>query len=397
MLAGKKILLGITGSIAAYKSLILVRLLVKEGAEVRVMMTQAAKDFVSPLVLSTFSKNKVLIDLFSEDTWANHVMLGRWADVMLIAPLSCNTLAKMATGQCDNLLLSVYLSAACPVMIAPAMDEDMWHHPATKRNIETLQSFGNKIIDVEKGELASGLFGEGRMAEPEQIIKQLQIFFTENLILKNKKILVTAGPTQEAIDPVRFIANHSSGKMGFALAESFSKKGADVVLVTGPTHEKIFNKNIKIIQVTSADEMYEASIREFESSDIAVLAAAVADYKPAEFSPEKIKKSSDEMILHLAKTKDILQSLGAAKKNTQLLVGFALETNNEKENALQKLKNKNADFIVLNSMRDKNAAFGYDTNKVTVFDKAGNEFKSGLHSKNEIADFIINIITEKSL
>jgi phosphopantothenoylcysteine decarboxylase/phosphopantothenate--cysteine ligase len=397
MLAGKKILLGITGSIAAYKASILVRLLVKEGAEVKVIMTNAAKDFVSPLTLSTLSKNKVLTDLFAEDTWANHVMLGRWADVMLIAPLSCNTLAKMAAGQCDNLLLSVYLSATCPVMIAPAMDEDMWLHPATKRNINTVRSFGNQIINVEKGELASGLFGEGRMAEPEEILKQLQLFFSEKLILKNKKILITAGPTQEAIDPVRFIANHSSGKMGFALAESFSKKGAEVVLVSGPTQEKIFNKNIKIISVTSAEEMYEACMKEFASCNIAVLSAAVADYKPAEFSYEKIKKSSGEMVLHLTKTKDILQSLGAVKNEKQLLVGFALETNNEKENALQKLKNKNADFIVLNSMRDENAAFGYDTNKVTVFDKTGNEFESGLHSKKEIADFIINIILEKSL
>ncbi len=395
MLAGKKILLGITGSIAAYKSLLLVRLLVKEGAEVKVIMTPAAKDFVSPLVLSTFSKHKVLIDLFAEDTWANHVMLGRWADIMLIAPLSCNTLAKMASGQCDNLLLSVYLSAICPVMVAPAMDEDMWLHPATKRNIATLQTFGNQVINVENGELASGLTGEGRMAEPENVIAHLHSFFSDNAVLKDKKVLITAGPTYEAIDPVRFIANHSTGKMGFALAEEFYKRGANVVLVTGPTNEKISFKNINIIHIVSAEEMYKTCIKEFVTSDVAILSAAVADYKPAEFSPEKIKKSSGEMVLHLTKTKDILQSLGNVKKENQLLVGFALETNNEIENALLKLKNKNADFIVLNSMRDENATFGHDTNKVTVFDKAGDQYKSGLHSKKEIAGFIANIIIQQ--
>ncbi|MGI8952183.1 MAG: bifunctional phosphopantothenoylcysteine decarboxylase/phosphopantothenate--cysteine ligase CoaBC [Chitinophagaceae bacterium] len=395
MLSGKKILLGITGSIAAYKSIFLVRLLIKHGAEVRVIITPAAKDFVSPLVLSTLSKNKVLFNLFDEDEWQNHVMLGCWADVFLIAPLSCNTLAKMATGQCDNLLLAVYLSATCPVIVAPAMDEDMWHHPSTRKNIDLLQSFGNKIFDVENGELASGLTGEGRMAEPEKIVEYLQQFFFESSVLKNKKVLITAGPTYEAIDPVRFISNHSSGKMGFALAEVFYKKGAEVILITGPTHEKTSNKKIKIINITTAEEMYDNCMKEFPSVDIAVFSAAVADYKSLNVSAEKIKKKDEEIILHLTKTKDILQSLGAIKKQNQIVVGFALETNNERKNALQKLKTKNADFIVLNSTKNANATFGFNTNKVTIFDKNENEFESELLPKQKIAEFIVDTIIQK--
>jgi phosphopantothenoylcysteine decarboxylase / phosphopantothenate---cysteine ligase len=395
MLKGKKILLGITGSIAAYKAILLVRLLAKAGAEVKVIMTDAAKSFVSPLVLSTLSNNKVLADLFDEDTWANHVMLGRWADVMLIAPLSCNTLAKMANGQCDNLLLAVYLSAACPVVVSPAMDEDMWHHPSTKRNIELLQSYGNSVIDVEKGELASGLIGEGRMAEPETIVHYLTEHFFRSSALKGKKVLITAGPTYEAIDPVRFIGNHSSGKMGFALAEAFYLKGAEVNIVTGPTNQHTVYNGINIIKITSAEEMYQQCISVFPSSDIAVMSAAVADYTPLEVAAEKIKKTEEDLTIQLSKTKDILKSLGQQKKNGQLLVGFALETNNEREYAIKKMQTKNADMIVLNSLRDKNAGFGHDTNKVTIFDKEGNEFVLNLASKQSIAADIVKIIIQK--
>lgn len=395
MLKGKKILVGITGSIAAYKAILLVRLLVKAGAEVKVIMTEAAKNFVSPLVLSTLSNNKVLIDLFNENTWANHVMLGRWADVMLIAPLSCNTLAKIANGQCDNLVLAVYLSATCPVVVSPAMDEDMWHHAATKRNIELVQSYGTSIINVETGELASGLVGEGRMAEPETIIQYL----IENIFLGNelagKKVLITAGPTYEAIDPVRFIGNHSSGKMGFALAEAFYLKGAIVELVSGPTHMRSNYKGITVTKVTSAEEMYNKCLDVFVSCDVAVMSAAVADYKPSNAAQEKIKKTEDNMMLQLSKTKDILRSLGENKKPNQFLVGFALETTNEKVNALNKLQSKNADMIILNSLRDKAAGFGHDTNKVTVFDKEGNEHELALASKQNIATDIVNLIIQK--
>ncbi len=392
MLKGKKILLGVTGSIAAYKAILLLRLLVKAGAEVKVILTPSAKSFVSPLVLSTLSGNKVLIDMFEEDTWANHVMLGRWADVMLVAPLSCNTLSKMATGQCDNLLLAVYLSATCPVVVSPAMDEDMWRHASTQKNIELLKSYGNKIINVETGELASGLFGEGRMAEPETIVQYLLENFFRGTELKEKKVLITAGPTYEAIDPVRFIGNHSTGKMGFALAETFYMKGAEVYLVTGPVKLKTAFKGIHITNVTSGEEMYSACENIFNSVDIAVMSAAVADYKASSVADEKIKKSEDEINLRLVKTKDILKSLGAVKRSDQLLVGFALETNNEKENALQKMKSKNADMIVLNSLRDANAGFGFDTNKVTVFDKTGNETVLPLASKKEIAEQIVNLV-----
>ena len=395
MLKGKKILLGITGSIAAYKAILLVRLLVKAGAEVKIVMTESAKSFVSPLVLSTLSNNKVLADLFDEDTWANHVMLGRWADVMLIAPLSCNTLAKMANGQCDNLLLAVYLSATCPVVVSPAMDEDMWLHPSTKKNIALLQSYGNSIIDVVKGELASGLIGEGRMAEPETIVQYLTEHFFRGRELRGKKVLITAGPTYEAIDPVRFIGNHSSGKMGFALAEAFYLKGAEVNLVTGPTHLQAAYNGINVIRVTSAEEMYQQCIGVFSSSDITVMSAAVADYKPIAAATEKIKKTADDLTIQLSKTKDILRSLGEQKRNGQLLVGFALETNNEREYALKKMQTKNADMIALNSLRDKNAGFGHDTNKVTVFDKEGNEFALDLASKQNIAADIVNIIIQK--
>lgn len=395
MLAGKKILLGITGSIAAYKAILVVRLLVKAGAQVRVVITPAAKDFVSPLVLSTLSNNKVLVNLFDEDSWSNHVMLGRWADVMLIAPLSCNTLAKMANGQCDNLLLAVYLSATCPVVVAPAMDEDMWHHAATKSNIQKLADYGNKILNVGNGELASGLTGEGRMAEPEEIIKYLQYEIFRGDTLKGRKAIVTAGPTYEAIDPVRFIGNHSSGKMGIALAEELYMQGADVHLICGPIQISIANHHIKLSKVTSAEEMYNAATNAFNGADIAIMSAAVADYTPAVAAKEKIKKEEGDLILHLSKTKDILKSLGSIKKENQLLVGFALETTNEKQNALQKLNNKNADLIVLNSLRDSNAGFGFDTNKVTIFDRNGTVVETALVSKKKVAEEIVKIIIEK--
>lgn len=392
MLKGKKILLGITGSIAAYKAILLVRLLVKQGAEVKVVMTTAAKNFVSPLVLSTLSSNKVLVDLFEEDTWANHVMLGRWADVMVIAPLSCNTLAKMATGQCDNLLLAVYLSATCPVIVSPAMDEDMWLHASTKRNIQQLQQYGNKVIPVEKGELASGLVGEGRMAEPETIVQFLEEQVFRGTALAGKKVLVTAGPTYEPIDPVRFIGNRSSGKMGFALAEALYMQGADVHLVAGPVNINTYYSGIKLTRVETAQQMYEACTAVFEGMDIAVLSAAVADYQAAVVADEKIKKADDSLHIPLVKTKDILKSLGAVKKTGQLLVGFALETNNERENALKKLEAKNADMIVLNSLRDANAGFGYDTNKITVFSRSGAVTETGLLSKQAVAGEIVNLI-----
>ncbi|HEY8689765.1 MAG TPA: bifunctional phosphopantothenoylcysteine decarboxylase/phosphopantothenate--cysteine ligase CoaBC [Chitinophagaceae bacterium] len=393
MLSGKKILIGVTGSIAAYKAILLVRLLIKSGAEVKVIMTLSAKDFVSPLTFSTLSKNEVLIDLFNETSWANHVNLGRWADVMLIAPLSCNTLAKMTNGFCDNLLLAVYLSATCPVIVAPAMDEDMWHHPSTKLNIEKITSFGNKIIPVESGELASGLYGEGRMAEPDQILQYLQSFFFSTKELEGKKILVTAGPTYEAIDPVRFIGNHSSGKMGVAIADEFAKRGADVTLILGPSNVTV-GKNINTIKVTSAQQMFDACMNNFSNTDIAVMAAAVADYMPEDFSTKKIKKTEDVLSLNLKRTNDILKKLGEQKSKDQIVVGFALETNNEKENALTKLEKKNVDLIILNSLNDEGAGFGTDTNKIAIFDKQGNEFHFEKKSKKLVAKDIVNIIIQ---
>jgi len=404
MMQGKKILLGVTGSIAAYKAANLTRLLVKEGAEVKILMTPSAKDFVSPLTLSTLSRNPVLIDLFDEQSWNNHVMLGRWADVMLIAPLSCNTLSKMAHGQCDNLLMAVYLSATCPVVVAPAMDEDMWLHPATKENLSKIGSYGNKIIPVEKGELASGLTGEGRMAEPESILQFLQdnFFLTgSQQPLKGKKALVTAGPTYEPIDPVRFIGNHSSGKMGWEIAKELYKQGAEVTLIMGPSSLNFSanahpngssGRSVSVVNVTTADEMYTAAHRIFEKADLAVMAAAVADYSPAFPAKEKIKKKENNLSIDLVRTKDILKSLGEIKKKKQVLVGFALETENEKQHALDKLKNKNADLIVLNSLKDDGAGFKHDTNKVTIFEKNGQEFNFPVKSKDAVAKDIVDTI-----
>ncbi len=396
MLKGKKIIVGISGSIAAYKIVHLVRLLVREGAEVKVIMTPAARDFVSPLVLSTLSRHDVLVGMFDEKSWANHVMLGRWADVMIVAPLSCNTMAKMANGICDNLLLAVYLSATCPVIIAPAMDEDMWLHPSTKSNLAVLSGYGNKIIPVEKGELASGLTGEGRMAEPEEIVRYVAQFFTDSSVkdLKGKKALVTAGPTYEAIDPVRFISNHSSGRMGIALARELERRGADITLVVGPVNSSLLPEGMRSIKVVSAEDMYEACQREFVNSDITIMAAAVADYTPIEKAKDKIKKKTEEISLDLVKTKDILKSLGEKKRDDQLLIGFALETTHEEKHALEKMTKKNADMIVLNSLNDRGAGFGHDTNKVTIFKKEGTRVALPLQSKEETARTIIDIIIQ---
>jgi phosphopantothenoylcysteine decarboxylase / phosphopantothenate---cysteine ligase len=387
----KKILLCVTGSIAAYKAVVLLRQLIKNGAEVKIIMTKAAIDFVSPLTFSTLSKNKVLSDLFDEETWANHVMLGRWADVMLIAPASCNTLAKMANGICDNLLQSVWLSATCPVLIAPAMDEDMWHHPANQKNIEALKQAGARLLPVNNGDLASGLKGEGRMAEPEEIVNYLLEFFSEQNAVAGMHALVTAGPTYEAIDPVRFIGNHSTGTMGIAIAEELAARGAKVSLVLGPAEAPV-HRDIETIRVRSANEMYDACLAHLKASDIIVMAAAVSDYTPENPSKEKIKKGDDEILIKLVKTKDILSKAGELKTKGQTLVGFALETTNEKENALKKLSLKNADLIVLNSLNDEGAGFGYNTNKIVIFDKRGNEYTFDKKSKKEVANDIVNAI-----
>jgi phosphopantothenoylcysteine decarboxylase / phosphopantothenate---cysteine ligase len=392
MLKNKKILVGVTGSIAAYKIAFLVRLLIKAGAEVKIIMTASAIDFITPLTLSTLSKNEVFTQLSDKNsTWANHVMLGRWADAMLMAPLSCNTLSKMANGGCDNLLMAVYLSATCPVIIAPAMDEDMWHHPSTKNNINTIQSFGVKVITVNKGELASGLNGEGRMAEPEEILNWLNNFFLSTNELAGKKVLITAGPTYEALDPVRYIGNASSGKMGIALAEELHFRGATVILIIGPTNEKIPD-SFEVIQVTSAEEMYDACLANFEQVDWAIMSAAVADYTPLKKQSEKIKKNEGGLVVELKKTKDILYTLGHLKKDGQYIIGFALETNNEKENALGKLHSKNADLIVLNSLNDPGAGFGHSSNKITIFDKRGGEYHFDKKPKALVAADIINSI-----
>ena len=390
---GKKILIGITGSIAAYKIPLLVRQLVKEGAEVRVLMTEAAKDFVSPLTLSTLAKSPVLSQLFDEASWANHVALGRWADVMLVAPLSCNTLSKMATGACDNLLMATYLSAICPVVVVPAMDEDMWHHPTTVDNLAKLKTHGCTVIPVVYGELASGLIGEGRMAEPEAIVSFLADYFNKNGTLAGKKALVTAGPTYEAIDPVRFIGNHSSGKMGYAIADELAKRGASVKLVSGPVSIHTAQHGVELIRCTTAAEM-AAHCFAHKDYDIAVMSAAVADYTPVETSLQKIKKGELGLSLELKKTEDILAVLGRQKGDQQVLVGFALETENGRENALKKLAAKNADLLVLNSLQDAGAGFGGDTNRVDLYYKSGQEKSLELKSKTEVAKDIVDAITE---
>ena len=395
ILRGKNILLGITAGIAAYKTASLVRLFVKSGANVKVIMTPAAKEFITPLTLSTLSKNPVISSFTEPDddasVWNNHVELGLWADLFLVAPATANTLSKMASGRSDNLLIATYLSAKCPVYFAPAMDLDMYKHPSTKSSLETLQSFGNIMIPVTSGELASGLSGAGRMAEPESIVSQIESHTLKELPFHGKTFLVTAGPTYEAIDPVRFVGNHSSGLMGFEIAKKAALLGAEIIYITGPSHYKTNDSRIKTIPVVSAHEMYTQVHSYFGSVDVAVLSAAVADYKPKNIATFKIKKSEATLSLELEKTKDILASLGAIKSN-QLLVGFALETHDEVDNAIKKLKSKNLDLIVLNSLNDEGAGFGSDTNKVTLIDKNLVETVYPLKSKaNVAADIMFKI------
>ncbi|UKM63595.1 bifunctional phosphopantothenoylcysteine decarboxylase/phosphopantothenate--cysteine ligase CoaBC [Flavobacteriaceae bacterium GSB9] len=398
ILSGKNILLGITGGIAAYKTASLVRLFVKSGAHVKVVMTPAAKDFITPLTLSTLSKHPVYSSFNNDEgdnaVWNNHVDLGLWADLFVIAPATANTLSKMANGVCDNLLLATYLSAKCPVYYAPAMDLDMYKHKSTLRSFEVLNSYKNVMIPAASGELASGLVGEGRMAEPEDIVAFIENHVLDQLPLRNKTILITAGPTYEAIDPVRFIGNHSSGKMGFEIAKSAANLGAKVILVSGPTHQKVSHSLINVVPVTSAQDMYDAVHKYFETVDVAILSAAVADFTPKEVAQQKIKKKTDTLTLELTKTKDILASLGNIKKS-QYLVGFALETQNELENAKGKLKKKNLNLIVLNSLNDKGAGFKSDTNKVTFIDNKDQITEFELKSKAEVATDLMNkIISE---
>lgn len=386
---GKKIILAVTGSIAAYKAAYLVRSIVKLGAEVQVLMTPAATAFISPLTLSTLSKKAVLTEVVAEESWNNHVEMGLWADAMIVAPATANTLAKLANGICDTIVAAVYLSARCPVFFAPAMDLDMWKHGATRRNVSLLQSYGNHFLPVGTGELASGLFGEGRMAEPEEIVAHLSSHFQEQKCLSGKTVLVTAGPTYEPIDPVRFIGNLSSGKMGVAIAVSLAQKGANVNLVLGPSSLQPSGENIHTLRVQTAQEMYEAALRCFPQSDIAVFAAAVADYRPKKVALEKIKKKTDTLGIELEKTPDIAGTLGKLKKKGQISVGFALETNDEEQNALAKLQRKNFDLIVLNSLRDEGAGFNFDTNKITMLRKDNTKTVFELKPKNEVAEDIV--------
>lgn len=395
-LEGKKVLLGITAGIAAYKTAPLVRLFIKAGAQVKVVMTPAAKDFVTPLTLSTLSKNEVVSSFTNEEEenviWNNHVELGLWADFMLIAPATANTLSKMASGNSDNILLAIYLSAKCPVYFAPAMDLDMFKHPSTKKSLETLQSYGNIMIPAESGELASGLLGEGRMAEPETIFSFIEKDLLGKMPLRNKKILITAGPTYEAIDPVRFIGNHSSGKMGFELAREAARLGAEVVLISGPTYLNLNNIHVRLIRITSATEMFEAVHQHFPDVDIVIAAAAVSDYRPKLVAAQKMKKRERDLTIELEPTRDILGSLGAAKKD-QKLIGFALETDNEINNAKGKLERKNLDFIVLNSLKDEGAGFKSDTNRISIVTR--DEVKKfDLKPKEEVARDILNEVID---
>ena len=397
MLRGKHIILGVTGSIAAYKAATLTRLLVKEGVSVKVVMTPLAKEFITPLTMATLSKSPIMVDFYNPENgvWNSHVDLGLWADLYLIAPASANTIGKMAGGIADNLLLTTYLSAKCPVMVAPAMDLDMYKHPATQRNLKVLQSFGNIIIEPESGELASGLIGKGRMEEPEKIVSFITDYFARQADFKGKKVVVTAGPTYEKIDPVRFIGNYSSGKMGLAIAEELAGRGAEVVLVCGPVNLKTCHPAIRRVDVESAAQMYEVTSKEFVNSDVAVLSAAVADFTPKEKADHKIKRGKDDLLLELLPTKDIAAELGRIKTVSQLLIGFALETNDEEINALSKMQRKNLDMIVLNSLNDKGAGFSVDTNKVTILDKAGDKTVYELKTKVEVAKDIVDQIASR--
>ncbi len=394
ILSGKKILLGISGGIAAYKSAILVRLFIKSGAEVKVVMTPDAKEFVTPLTLSTLSKNPVYSSFTSDDedqTWNNHVELGMWADFILICPATANTLSKMANGNCDNLLIAVYLSAKCPIYFAPAMDLDMYKHQSTKDSITKLLENGNILIPAETGELASGLIGKGRLAEPNSILSFIESDILKLLPLRNKKILVTAGPTYEAIDPVRYISNHSSGRMGFEIAKKASDLGGEVFLISGPSNQKIATKSINLVNVISSNEMHKQVMKHYANADIVIMAAAVSDFRPKDFSNKKIKKDNIQPKIELEKTKDILFELGKLKEN-QFLVGFALENENEIENSLKKLKNKNLDLIILNSLNDKGAGFGTKTNKITIINKKEEKTDFDLKHKSEVAVDILNTI-----
>ncbi|REG85942.1 bifunctional phosphopantothenoylcysteine decarboxylase/phosphopantothenate--cysteine ligase CoaBC [Winogradskyella sediminis] len=399
ILKDKNILLGITAGIAAYKSANLVRLFIKAGANVKVVMTPASKEFITPLTLSTLSKNPVFSTFVDEDEdngiWNNHVELGLWADLFVIAPATANTMAKMANGVCDNMLLATYLSAKCPIYFAPAMDLDMYRHKSTKTSFEKLIAYGNKLIPAGTGELASGLIGEGRMAEPEEIVTFVENDILGQLPLRGKRVLITAGPTYEAIDPVRFIGNHSSGKMGFEIAKAAASLGAEVILVTGPTHQKVSSNFISIIPVISAEDMYTEVHKHFNTVDIAVLSAAVADYRPKNVATQKIKKKESAFTIELEKTKDILKSLGAIKKN-QFLVGFALETNNELEHAKGKLNSKNLDLIVLNSLQDNGAGFGVSTNKVTFITSSNDIIENELKSKADVAKDLMQLILKQT-
>jgi phosphopantothenoylcysteine decarboxylase/phosphopantothenate--cysteine ligase len=395
MLQGKKIILGVTGSIAAYKSAHIIRLLMKEGAEVKVLMTSLAKEFITPLTLATLAKNPILVDFFdpTNGNWNSHVDLGLWADAYLIAPATANTIGKMATGVADNLLLTTYLSAKCPVFVAPAMDLDMFAHPATQRNLEALISVGNLIIEPASGELASGLEGKGRMEEPENIVRFIDDYFTAKPLL-GKNILITAGPTYEKIDPVRFVGNYSTGKMGFALAEVCAKQGANVCLIAGPVQLKTKHSNIERINVESAEEMFDAVTDRFYSMDGAILCAAVADFTPIEIDITKLKREKENLSLELKPTHDIAATVGEMKTDSQFLVGFALETNNEEANAFSKMERKNFDFIVLNSLQDEQAGFGYDTNKINILYRSGSKKEFELKSKNTVAEDIVAEIVE---
>ncbi len=398
MLQSKKIILAVTGSIAAYKAAFLTRLLIKAGAEVQVIMTPAAKEFITSLTLSTLSKRPVYSEVISDESWNNHVELGLWADAMIIAPCTASTLAKLANGLCDSIVVATYLSARCPVYFAPAMDLDMWKHPATQRNLDLLLSYGNRLIPVEHGELASGLVGKGRMAEPENIVQLMVDEFATTQSLKHLKVMITAGPTYEAIDPVRFIGNRSSGKMGLSLANKLAEKGAKVTLILGPSKLEPNKDKMKLIRVESAKEMYDVSMKTFPKSDVAIMAAAVADYRPKEIANQKIKKKTNNFQLDLEKTEDIAESLGKIKRKDQICIGFALETNNELTNAEKKLTKKNFDFIVLNSLRDKGAGFNHNTNKITIVKKGNKIKKFKLKSKDDVAldiiDEMINVLNK---